>query len=133
MTELDRQRVRSEEEFQVRFAGLTDALLDDPDMFGYCYTQLTDVFQEENGIYRFDRTSKLDVERVRAYITMLARKQDDAADTLAKSWTPAQREAALIAALMLGEARPSMRDLAKGCASEASLIAAIDQALSEKK
>jgi hypothetical protein len=34
-------------------------------MFGYCYTQLTDVFQEENGIYRFDRSVKLDVARVR--------------------------------------------------------------------
>ncbi|MFD0469717.1 glycoside hydrolase family 2 TIM barrel-domain containing protein [Nonomuraea thailandensis] len=60
------QRVRDEEEFHARFAGLTGALLDDPDMFGYCYTQLTDVFQEENGIYRFDRTTKLDVGRVRA-------------------------------------------------------------------
>ncbi|MEV4110243.1 sugar-binding domain-containing protein [Nonomuraea sp. NPDC049695] len=60
------QRVRSEEEFHARFAGLTEALLDDQDMFGYCYTQLTDVFQEENGIYRFDRSTKLDVERVRA-------------------------------------------------------------------
>jgi hypothetical protein len=34
-------------------------------MFAYCYTQLTDVFQEENGIYRFDRSEKLDVARVR--------------------------------------------------------------------
>jgi hypothetical protein len=34
-------------------------------MFGYCYTQLTDVFQEENGVYRFDRSEKLDVARVR--------------------------------------------------------------------
>lgn len=60
------QRVRTEEEFHERFAGLTGVLLDDPDMFGYCYTQLTDVFQEENGIYRFDRSTKLDVSRVRA-------------------------------------------------------------------
>ncbi|MDT0442241.1 glycoside hydrolase family 2 protein [Streptomyces johnsoniae] len=59
-------RPRDEEEFQVRFAGLTGVLLDDQDMFGYCYTQLTDVFQEQNGIYRFDRTTKLDVARVRA-------------------------------------------------------------------
>lgn len=59
-------RPRNEEEFQVRFAGLTGALLDDPDMFGYCYTQLTDVFQEQNGVYRFDRTTKLNVDRVRA-------------------------------------------------------------------
>ncbi len=35
-------------------------------MFGYCYTQLTDVFQEQNGVYRFDRGTKLDVERIRA-------------------------------------------------------------------
>jgi beta-galactosidase/beta-glucuronidase len=59
-------RVVDEEGFQQRFAGLVGALLDDPNMFGYCYTQLTDVFQEENGIYRFDRSEKLDVERVRA-------------------------------------------------------------------
>ncbi|SOD59177.1 Glycosyl hydrolases family 2, TIM barrel domain [Streptomyces zhaozhouensis] len=59
-------RPRDEEDFQVRFAGLTGVLLEDPDMFGYCYTQLTDVFQEQNGVYRFDRSVKLDVERVRA-------------------------------------------------------------------
>ncbi|MFC4111837.1 hypothetical protein [Nonomuraea zeae] len=35
-------------------------------MFGYCYTQLTGVFQEQSGFYRFDRTSKLDVSRIRA-------------------------------------------------------------------
>ena len=44
---------------------MTGVLLDDPHMFGYCYTQLTDVMQEKNGIYRFDRTEKLDVERIR--------------------------------------------------------------------
>ena len=60
------QRVVDEEELQQRFAGLTGVLLDDPLMFGYCYTQLTDTFQEQNGIYRFDRTSKLDVNRIRA-------------------------------------------------------------------
>lgn len=58
-------RVQDEEGFYARFEGLTGVLLDDPGMFGYCYTQLTDVFQEENGIYRFDRTEKLDLERVR--------------------------------------------------------------------
>ena len=54
------------EEFYTRFAGLVAALLDDPAMFGYCYTQLTDVFQEQNGIYRFDRTQKFDLDRIRA-------------------------------------------------------------------
>ncbi len=60
------QRVQDEEEFHARFEGLTKVLLDDPGMFAYCYTQLTDVFQEQNGIYRFDRSVKLDVDRVRA-------------------------------------------------------------------
>ncbi|OYN87516.1 glycoside hydrolase family 2 protein [Parenemella sanctibonifatiensis] len=59
------QRVADEEEFHARFAGLTQVLSGNPQMFGYCYTQLTDVFQEENGIYRFDRSRKLDVARVR--------------------------------------------------------------------
>ena len=54
------------EEFYKRFEGLTQALLDDERMFGYCYTQLTDVFIEENGIYFFDRTAKFDMERIHA-------------------------------------------------------------------
>ncbi|MFD0482687.1 glycoside hydrolase family 2 protein [Kineococcus sp. GCM10028916] len=57
---------RTEEEFHHRFEGLTGVLLNDPLMFGYCYTQLTDVFQEQNGVYSFDRSDKLDVARVRA-------------------------------------------------------------------
>ena len=35
-------------------------------MFGYCYTQLTDVFQEHNGIFYFDRKKKYDLKRVKA-------------------------------------------------------------------
>jgi hypothetical protein len=60
------ERPKSLEEFLTRFEGLCAVLLDDPSMFGYCYTQLTDVFQEQNGIYRFDRKAKFDLERVRA-------------------------------------------------------------------
>jgi beta-galactosidase/beta-glucuronidase len=59
------QAPQSEEEFYERFDGLVGALLGDPTMFGYCYTQLTDVYQEHNGIYRFDRSHKVDVERIR--------------------------------------------------------------------
>ncbi|MEU6403350.1 sugar-binding domain-containing protein [Streptomyces sp. NPDC046985] len=59
-------RPRGEEDFIERFTALTGVLLDDPEMFGYCYTQLTDVFQERNGVYRFDRSDKVDVARVRA-------------------------------------------------------------------
>ncbi|TXN29332.1 beta-galactosidase [Lacisediminihabitans profunda] len=60
------QRVDSLEAWHERFAGLTRVLLDDAGMFGYCYTQLTDTFQEENGIYDFDRNPKFDIERIRA-------------------------------------------------------------------
>jgi beta-galactosidase/beta-glucuronidase len=60
------QRVRDVEEFHSRFDGLVGVLLDDPGMFGYCYTQLTDVFQEENGVYAFDRSEKFATERIRA-------------------------------------------------------------------
>jgi hypothetical protein len=35
-------------------------------MFGFCYTQLTDIEQEQNGIYFYDRTPKYDVRRLRA-------------------------------------------------------------------
>ncbi|MDQ0733662.1 glycoside hydrolase family 2 protein [Arthrobacter agilis] len=60
------QRVANEEDLYHRFEGLCTVLLDNPDMFGYCYTQLTDTFQEKNGIYNFDRSAKLDVPRIRA-------------------------------------------------------------------
>jgi beta-galactosidase/beta-glucuronidase len=63
------QRVGSLEEFYERFEGLTRVLLEDPDMFGYCYTQLTDVFQEQNGLYGFDRSEKFDIARIRAVQT----------------------------------------------------------------
>ncbi|HPO13902.1 MAG TPA: glycoside hydrolase family 2 TIM barrel-domain containing protein [Candidatus Hydrogenedentes bacterium] len=59
------ERPKTIEEFYVRFAGLCGALLDNPNMFGYCYTQLTDVFQEQNGIYLFDRGVKFNMARLR--------------------------------------------------------------------
>ena len=58
--------ISSEEELYERFEGLTRVLLEDPLMFGYCYTQLTDVFQEKNGVVDFERGRKLDLARLRA-------------------------------------------------------------------
>jgi hypothetical protein len=54
------------DDFLARYKGLTDVLLDNPNMFGFCYTQLTDVEQEQNGIYFYDRAAKYDVGRLRA-------------------------------------------------------------------
>lgn len=59
------QRVESVDAWYERYEGLTRVLLQNPDMFGYCYTQLTDTFQEENGIYDFARTPKFDIDRIR--------------------------------------------------------------------
>ena len=53
---------KTEEEFLARYKGLTDVLLDNPDHFGLCYTQLTDVEQEQNGLYTYDRKPKFPPE-----------------------------------------------------------------------
>jgi len=65
-------RPKTIEEFHARFEKLCSILLDDPSMFGYCYTQLTDVFQEQNGVYFFDRRAKFDTERIRRIQQRLA-------------------------------------------------------------
>ena len=52
--------------FYDRFDKLCAVLLDNKGMFAYCYTQLTDVFQEQNGIYNFDRSEKFDMARIKA-------------------------------------------------------------------
>ncbi len=66
------ERPKSIDEFYERFEALCNVLLDDPNMFGYCYTQLTDVFQEQNGIYFFDRSEKFDAERLHSVQTRQA-------------------------------------------------------------
>ncbi len=53
---------KSEEEFIERYKGLTNALLENKKMFGFCYTQLYDVEQEKNGLYTYDRVPKFDME-----------------------------------------------------------------------
>lgn len=51
---------KSLDEFYARYKGLTEALLDNPRMLGFCYTQLTDIEQEQNGVYNYDRSEKFD-------------------------------------------------------------------------
>lgn len=58
-------RPKSEEEFIERFTALTDVLLRNPHIAGLCYTQLTDVEQEVNGLYTFDRKPKFAPELLR--------------------------------------------------------------------
>lgn len=49
-----------------RYDGLTTAILDNPHICGFCYTQLTDVEQEQNGLYFYDRTPKVNIDAIRA-------------------------------------------------------------------
>jgi hypothetical protein len=55
---------RSPEEFYLRLEKLTDAILGAKHVCGYCYTQFTDVEQEQNGIYNYDRSEKFDMKRI---------------------------------------------------------------------
>jgi len=48
-------------DFYEFFRGVTHAMLDNPRMFGYVYTQLYDIWPENNGIYTFDRKPKFDI------------------------------------------------------------------------
>ena len=52
---------KSEAEFLNRLEGQVDAIVNLGDhIAGYCYTQLTDVEQEQNGLYYYDRRPKFD-------------------------------------------------------------------------
>lgn len=63
---------KTEEEFYARLEGLTKAINKHPHVAGWCYTQLTDVEQEENGIYNYDRSAKFDMARIRKILTLPA-------------------------------------------------------------
>lgn len=53
------------ESFLERYRGLVDALLDSPSISGFCYTQLADTVQEQNGLVTEDREPKVPMEAVR--------------------------------------------------------------------
>lgn len=60
--------VQSNEEFLKRFDSLVKAI-ESMDICGYCYTQLTDVEQETNGLLTYDRKPKIDVEKIREILS----------------------------------------------------------------
>ncbi len=63
---------KTEEEFLARLKGLTDTLLDNDRIFGFCYTQLTDVEQEQNGLYTYDRRPKFNSAVIRKILSRKA-------------------------------------------------------------
>jgi beta-galactosidase/beta-glucuronidase len=52
-------------EVEDQIKALTDILLNHPHIAGYTYTQLTDVEQEVNGVYTYDRKPKFDTQRLK--------------------------------------------------------------------
>ena len=67
---------KSKEEFLARFKGLADAQLDNPNFFALCYTQLTDVEIEQNGLYTYDRVPKFRSEEIAPLISRKAAIED---------------------------------------------------------
>jgi beta-galactosidase/beta-glucuronidase len=57
------------DEFLVRYEALNAALLRCQPVQGFCYTQLTDVEQEVNGLLTYDRKPKANLDRIREITT----------------------------------------------------------------
>lgn len=55
-------RPRTEQEVLDRYVGLTETLMQSEAFCAFCYTQLTDVEQEINGLYTYDRQRKFSDE-----------------------------------------------------------------------
>jgi len=56
---------------------LTDILLQNPNIAGYTYTQLTDVEQEVNGVYTYDRKDKFNTKRLKTIFAAPAAIEKD--------------------------------------------------------
>lgn len=54
----------TEEEWLKRYEGLTTVLLDNPNIMGFCYTQLYDIEQEVNGLYYYSREPKFNQKTI---------------------------------------------------------------------
>nr|WP_245799319.1 sugar-binding domain-containing protein [Virgibacillus siamensis] len=58
-------QVATEEEFLQRYQSITQAIKDCAYVSGYCYTQITDVQQEINGLLTENRQPKVSLEKIR--------------------------------------------------------------------
>ncbi len=60
---------KTAEEFIDRLKKLTDVLMDNSKMFGFCYTQLYDIEQEQNGLYTYNRVPKFPADQISPIFT----------------------------------------------------------------
>ncbi len=63
---------KTEQEFLTRYNDLCSVIMDNPDFFGFCYTQLYDIEQEQNGLCYYNRTPKFDIALLKAAINRSA-------------------------------------------------------------
>jgi len=59
-------RAVSADEFAIQYVSLLDTIHRLPILAGFCYTQLTDTYQEANGLLYADRTPKIPIETIAA-------------------------------------------------------------------
>ncbi len=62
-------KVTAKEQFVNRLSSLIETITAKQDIAGFCITQITDVYQEINGLLDFDRSEKADFETLRKAIT----------------------------------------------------------------
>lgn len=63
----------NDEDFLAKLADVIEPLLQSPHVQGICYTQLTDVEQEINGLLTYDRALKVPLEKIRQIVAGKAR------------------------------------------------------------
>lgn len=59
------EKVNSEEALILKYKELTNAIKFNKKICGYCYTQLTDVYQEVNGLLDFNHKPKVDLNKIK--------------------------------------------------------------------
>lgn len=57
--------VNSEEKFLKEYRRLLEAIKKSDCLCGFCYTQFTDVYQEQNGLLTFSRKPKVNIDKIR--------------------------------------------------------------------
>lgn len=58
-------QVKNEDEFLARYSSITKAIMDQKYIVGFCYTQITDVQQEINGLLTENRIPKIDLNKIK--------------------------------------------------------------------
>jgi hypothetical protein len=70
---------RTPEELEAVYTALLDVVRQLPSLAGFCYTQLTDTFQEANGLLYMDRTPKIPIDQVAKATSGLVPDENDPA------------------------------------------------------